>query len=788
MRCFGWATALCLTLPCSHLQAQSMVGPDAGAPAMRRLIDRIVEDQSLLAGSAVHVRKQHLAWVIPATVTTALLVAADRHFMDTHIHSNPEAIARSESVSNVSLAVLAAIPAGLYGFGLTHSDRRMVEGAILAGEAAANAAVSAQALKAIFRRSPPTVSDPGAFFHSPLTEGSFPSSHSMVSWAIASALAHRYPGWLTKTLVYSLAAGSSVPRITAEKHFPSDVFVGSVLGWLIGREIYDRRHIDWNPVTPVLQSATPRKRTAKPTFEAPEREKRNVPSGPVIVPMDSWVYAVLDRLAAMGYITSAASGLRPWTRSECLRQLSEAEIELAHGRRRNLDEALRLVAALREEFGRERDSSRFMELESLYGRLLGISGKPLVDGYNFGQTLVNDYGRPYGEGVNAIAGFSADVVDGRFSFYTRSEYQHAAPSSSPALDLKPQAHELEPILPSAPNGVDRFVPLALYAGAQFGGWALTVGKQELWWGPGTAGPLSFSTDAEPFSSFRLTSTTPIVLPGLLRYLGGFRLDLIGGELSGHHLPAKPLLNGQKLTWNITKNLELGFTRWSLFDGAGVHGFNLSSVLRNILANGATFGQAVDPGDRKSGFDFKWRLPWYPATIYCDFYADDEPSPLTSPRRSGFSPGLYLGRLPGLTRWDLRVEVPSTRLPLSDQGGFFLYWNGNYNDSNTNRGNLLGSWVGRDGRGLWVESTYWRSARSGIRLGYRENRIGPAYMPGGGTQSDGWVSATFLLKPQFNLVVSTQYERYWIPVMGGPKQNLTASAQLIYTPHWWVLHN
>ncbi len=227
-----------------------------------------------------------------------------------------------------------------------------------------------------------------------------------------------------------------------------------------------------------------------------------------------------------------------------------------------------------------------------------------------------------------------------------------------------------PCCPAGPAGADRFRPLELYAGAQFGGWALTVGKQELWWGPGEAGPLSFSSNAEPFYSFRLTSTAPVTLPGFLRRLGGFRLDLIGGKLSGHQSPARPLLNGQKLTWNVTKDLELGFTRWSLFGGSGVRAFTPGAVLRNLFANGATFGSAVDPGDRKSGFDFRWRLPWYPVTVYSDFYADDEPSPLTSPRRSAFSPGIYLASLPALPKWDLRIEAPSTRLASSDRGRHF----------------------------------------------------------------------------------------------------------------------
>ena len=38
------------------------------------------------------------------------------------------------------------------------------------------------------------------------------------------------------------ASAVSISRITARKHFPSDVVVGGVLGWLVGREVYNRHH------------------------------------------------------------------------------------------------------------------------------------------------------------------------------------------------------------------------------------------------------------------------------------------------------------------------------------------------------------------------------------------------------------------------------------------------------------------------------------------------------------------------------------------------------------------
>ena len=43
-------------------------------------------------------------------------------------------------------------------------------------------------------------------------------------------------------------------------------------------------------------------------------------------------------------------------------------------------------------------------LESSYTRFLGIGGPILRDSYHLGQTISNDYGRPYQTGFNTIAG------------------------------------------------------------------------------------------------------------------------------------------------------------------------------------------------------------------------------------------------------------------------------------------------------------------------------------------------------------------------------------------------
>jgi len=67
---------------------------------------------------------------------------------------------------------------------------------------------------------------------------SFPSQHATVSWAIASVIAHEYPGPLTQILAYGVAGGVSAARVAGQKHFLSDALVGSALGWYLGRQTF----------------------------------------------------------------------------------------------------------------------------------------------------------------------------------------------------------------------------------------------------------------------------------------------------------------------------------------------------------------------------------------------------------------------------------------------------------------------------------------------------------------------------------------------------------------------
>jgi hypothetical protein len=279
------------------------------------------------------------------------------------------------------------------------------------------------------------------------------------------------------------------------------------------------------------------------------------------------------------------------------------------------------------------------------------------------------------------------------------------------------------------------------------------------------------------------------LPSILRHLGEIRGEILFSKLSGHQFPPRPFFNLQKFSFHPTKNLEIGFTRASLWAGVG-HPFTAHRLLRNLTSLGDTsggFGDAGDPGDRKSGFDFSYRIPglrnWL--TIYSDMYSDDDPSPLANPRRAAVNPGFYLSHLPGISKLDLRFEVTSTQsLTGTDRGGTFLYFNTQYHDSNTNKGVLFGNQTGRDGRTYQAWTTYHFSANTSLQLSYRDTKISAGLpLPGGGTQSDAGTRFLWQIRPDWSVDAFVQYERWLIPFLRPTAQNdVTGRIQVTFTPH------
>jgi len=764
------------------------------------LVGRFIGDQREIWTSPARLRFSDIDWLVPLSGITAGLFVTDRDFSK-HLSQNPTTISRYKTLSNAGVGALLGGAGGMWLLGHVSHKKHWSETGFLAGEAALNSLVAVEGLKYSLRRERPFQGDgSGSFFQSGGT--SFPSEHSAAAWSVASVIAHEYPGPLTKIAAYGLASLVSFSRVKAHQHFPSDVLVGTVIGNLVAQDIYTRHHdpdfggAAWHSISSIFRNRRDGSSAAN--------------LGSPYVPLDSWVYPAFNRLMGLGLVDSGFAGQRPWTRSECARLLGEAESKLQSGGDERSEAGL-TVAALQKEFRTELEGSpganvSTFRLESIYSRVENISGMPLQDGYHFGQTQINDFGRPYGEGWNSVTGLSSYATSGPWVVYVRGELQTAPGTPTLPLSVR-QVIASADSLPLPPgtrtDSVNQFSLLDSYVGLNLRNWQLSFGKQSLWWGPGDGGPMMFSDNAAPITMFRINRVTPLKLPGIFGFLGPMRAEFFLGQLSGYEfifspnglvgqygqsLNPQPTIHGERFSFKPTRNFEFGFSVTAVYGGPG-YPLTVHTLLNSVFNTGNTryLGAPNKPGDRRSGLDFSYRLPglrrWL--TFYGDGFTEDEYSPIAYSDRSAWHAGLYLSQFPAIHKLDLRVEGVYTDIPYPTYGPGTFYSNTTYRSGYRNDGNLIGSWIGRQGQGAQAWTSYWLTPRNKIQFSYRHQKVSQAFIPGGGTLSDVSVSADFWVRPSVRVVGSVQYENWTFPVLWPvPRNNVMSSVQVSFSPGAW----
>jgi hypothetical protein len=741
---------------------------------------------------------RHLSWedadiLVPFGMGLGGLLPTDSDFSK-HLSNSPSRLNNSTKLSNYGIGAMAGVGGGLYILGhFTHDDHKKETG-FLAGEAALNGYLITTAMKYSFGRDRP-LDKPlysGDFWHGGV---SMPSEHAAAAWAIASVFAHEYPGPMTSFLAYGLASSISMARITAKQHFPSDVLVGSVIGWYVGKQAY-RAHHDPELGGSEWQSYG--------EFEGHhDSNSRNSSLGTTFVPLSSWIYPAMKRLVALGYIQSQFMDMQPWTRQECATLLQEAGERIATDSTTS-DEVSGLYSALVKEFasdterlGGSSSQETSARVESLYTRVMGISGQPLNDSYHFGQTDFNDYGRPYGEGANAIVGGSAWATQGRFAIYASGEYENApgAPPYSAAVNNAIAVMDGNPVQSATFPSTSQFRLLDTYVSSNQANWIFSFGKQSLWWSPDYSNAFLMSNNAAPIYMFRVSREAPLEIPLLSRVLGPIKIDLFMGKLSGNQFPPRPVLHGEKFSFKPSPNLEFGFTRTGEMGGVG-RPITLKSLWQSYTSFANSYNYpGISPGKRTSGFDFNYRIPhlrdWL--TIYTDSLATDNTSPFADLPRAAFAPGIYLTRFPKFSKLDLRLEAAYTdppkvwippRVPLSAHGQY-IYWDSYYRDLYTNNGFLIGSPVGREGHSYQAWTTYHVSSRDSIQFGYRHSSVASDFIPGGGNINDASVSANWWFRGGVNASALLQYELWNYPILATkPQTNWTSSLGITLYPESW----
>jgi membrane-associated phospholipid phosphatase len=152
-------------------------------------------------------------------------------------------------VSNTVLPLTLAVPAGTITYALIKKDSASKRQAIIFASTLIVSGIITYTLKYAVHRERPYITYP--FIDNVTTEDdpSFPSGHTSWAFALATSASINFPKWyvIVPSFLYAGAVGYS--RLHLGVHYPSDVFVGALvgsgsafLGYKLNHWLFDKKH------------------------------------------------------------------------------------------------------------------------------------------------------------------------------------------------------------------------------------------------------------------------------------------------------------------------------------------------------------------------------------------------------------------------------------------------------------------------------------------------------------------------------------------------------------------
>ena len=229
----------------STLSAQSAASaqPSPVKQLERDFLKNLLRDQKAIWTSPAQIRTSDLWWIGSIAGATTAFIATDRETGD-WIARYPDLVDPSYAISQAGAGYTVAAAAGaLYLIGRTAKNDRVMQTGLLAGEALINSFFVIGAVKVVTQRARPDAGDERSEFFA--GGHSFPSGHAGNVWSFATVIASEYSDKkLVQIAAYSAAGLISVARFTAQRHYLSDILVGSAIGFGVGRYLYRVHHID----------------------------------------------------------------------------------------------------------------------------------------------------------------------------------------------------------------------------------------------------------------------------------------------------------------------------------------------------------------------------------------------------------------------------------------------------------------------------------------------------------------------------------------------------------------
>ncbi len=121
--------------------------------------------------------------------------------------------------------------AGNIAYGLLYKDKAALKNGFESALSVGICLAVSGGIKSMVNRNRPTQSYPGEIISYSDSKGkSFPSGHTTLAFATATTLALEYKKWYITVPAYAWAASVGYSRMRLDRHYPTDVACGALIG------------------------------------------------------------------------------------------------------------------------------------------------------------------------------------------------------------------------------------------------------------------------------------------------------------------------------------------------------------------------------------------------------------------------------------------------------------------------------------------------------------------------------------------------------------------------------
>ncbi len=226
-----------------------------------------------------HIKQKDYSKIAVFALATGVVMAADEsinHYAVNVRTNNTAVVGVSKYVTRFGGQYEAIALVGLGTYGFVFKNEKLKTTTLLATQAYISSALIFESMKFLSGRQRPNYYDPKTGENEPTWHGpfyqfkktpdgtkppassytSFPSGHTTLAFAAATVFAMEYHDRpLVPIISYSAASLIGLSRITENKHWASDVFVGAALGYLCGKQVVNNYH-RYNKLQKQKQSLT----------------------------------------------------------------------------------------------------------------------------------------------------------------------------------------------------------------------------------------------------------------------------------------------------------------------------------------------------------------------------------------------------------------------------------------------------------------------------------------------------------------------------------------------------